>query len=59
MYILCIEHPVLDFAGWKKSFDSDTVNREKSGVSHYQISRPVDDPKYVMIDLEFETINQA
>jgi hypothetical protein len=59
MYILRIEHPVPDFDGWKKAFDSDPVGREKSGVRRYQILRPVDDPHYVMIDLEFDTASQA
>ncbi len=59
MYILRIEHPVPDFNGWKKAFDSDPVGREKSGVRHYQILRPTDDPNYVMIDLEFDTAVQA
>lgn len=59
MYILRIEHPVSDFDGWKKAFDSDPVGREKSGVRHYRVLRPVDDPQYVMIDLEFDTTSQA
>jgi hypothetical protein len=59
MYILRIEHPVMDFDGWKKAFDSDPVGREKSGVRQYRILRPVDDSKYVMIDLEFDTAEQA
>lgn len=59
MYILRIEHPVMDFDGWKKAFDSDPVGREKSGVRQYRILRPVDDSKYVMIDLEFDTAEQT
>jgi len=59
MYTLRIEHPIYDFEGWKKAFDNDPVSREKSGVRRYQILRPVDDPKYVMIDLEFDTTKQA
>ena len=59
MVILRIEHPVPDYDGWKKAFDSDPVGREKSGVRRYQISRPIDDPNYVMIDLEFDTTSQA
>ena len=59
MYVLRIEHPVPDFDGWKKAFDSDRVGREKSSVRRYQILRPVDDAKYVMIDLEFDTASQA
>lgn len=59
MYILRIEHPILDFAGWKKAFDSDPVGREKSGVRRHRVLRPTDDAKYVMIDLEFETAKEA
>ena len=59
MYILRIEHPVPNFEGWKKAFDSDPVGREKSGVRRYQILRQIDDPNYVMIDLEFGTVSQA
>ena len=59
MYILRIEHPIFDFDGWKRAFESDPVGREKSGVRRYQVLRPVDDPKYVMIDLEFDTVEQA
>ena len=59
MYILRIEHPVPNFDGWKKAFDSDPVGREKSGVRRYRILRPTDDANYVMIDLEFDTASQA
>jgi len=59
MYILRIEHPVPDFDGWKKAFDTDPVGREKSGVRLYRVLRPIDDAKYVMIDLEFDTASQA
>ena len=59
MYMLRIEHPVPNFDGWKQAFDSDPVGREKSGVRRYQISRAIDDPNYVMIDLEFDTAQQA
>jgi hypothetical protein len=59
MYMLRIEHPVPNYDGWKQAFDSDPVGREKSGVRRYQILRAVDDPNYVMIDLEFDTASQA
>ncbi len=59
MYILHIEHAVPNYDGWKKAFDSDPVGRKKSGVRRYLISRLVDDPNYVMIDLEFDTLEEA
>jgi hypothetical protein len=59
MYILRIEHPVPNFDGWRKAFNSDPVGREKSGVRRYRVLRAMDDANYVMIDLEFDTANQA
>ena len=59
MYMLRIEHPVPNYDGWKQAFDSDPVGREKSGVRRYQILRPIDNPNYVIIDLEFDTAVQA
>lgn len=59
MYILRIEHKVTSFEGWKKAFDNDPVGRKKSSVRRYQISQPIDDKNYVIIDLEFDTRNQA
>ena len=57
--MLRIEHPVPNYDGWKQAFDSDPVGREKSGVRRYQILRPVDNPNYVLIELEFNTLEQA
>lgn len=59
MPILRIEHSVPDFDGWKRAFDRDPVDRKKSGVRRYQVLRSIDDPTYVMIDLEFDTQSEA
>lgn len=59
MYKLHIEHPVVNYEGWKQAFDSDPVGRERSGVRRYQILRAVDDPNHVAIDLEFDTQAEA
>jgi hypothetical protein len=59
MPILQIEHPVPDFDAWKKAFDSDPIGRERSGVRRYRVLRPVGDPNYVMIDLEFDSAAEA
>ena len=59
MPILRIEHPVPNYDAWKEAFDNDPVGREKSGVRRYQILRAIDDPNYVMIDLEFDTVSEA
>jgi len=59
MTILHIEHPIRDFDTWKKAFDSDPAGRERSGVRSYQVLRPIDDPNYVMIDLEFDNLKAS
>ena len=59
MYVLRIEHPVPDFDAWKRAFDSDPVGRERGGVRGYRVLRPVDDAKYALIDLEFESSDEA
>jgi hypothetical protein len=59
MATLRIEHPVPDYDAWKRSFDKDPVGRQKSGVRRYQVLRAIDDPNYVMIDLEFATATDA
>ena len=59
MPILRIEHAVPDFNGWKRAFDDDPVDRKGSGVRRYHVLRSVDDPNYVMIDLEFDSLEDA
>jgi hypothetical protein len=55
MPTLRIEHSVANYDAWKRAFDSDPADRKGHGVSSYQISRSVEDPLFVMIDLEFDT----
>ena len=59
MHILRIEHRVPDFGAWKNAFDGDPMGRQRSGVRRYRVLRAVDDARYVMIDLEFDTLAQA
>jgi hypothetical protein len=59
MLTLQIEHRIASFTDWKKAFDADPINRKQSGVLAYRISQPIDDPNYVIIDLEFENLQHA
>ena len=59
MITVRIEHPIKSFEAWKNAFDRDPVDRKGSGVRRYQVLRPVDDPSFIMIDLDFETDNEA
>src|SRR5260370_39462042 len=57
--ILRIEHAVPDFAGWKRAFASDPADRKGTGARRYQVLRSVDDPDYVMIDPELDSLEDA
>lgn len=59
MYILRIEHPVSEFDGWKRAFDSDPAGRAGLGARSYTVMRPIDNEHYVLVDLEFEDVEQA
>jgi len=59
MYVLRIEHAAADYDQWKKMFDSDPVDRAGKGVRRHYVSRAVDDPSLVCIELAFDTAQQA
>lgn len=59
MPIVRIEHLVPNFERWKQAFDSDPADRKGSGVRRYRVLRLQDDPNYVLIDLEFDTVSEA
>ncbi|HYN80609.1 MAG TPA: hypothetical protein VES88_03840 [Gemmatimonadaceae bacterium] len=59
MPIVRIEHSVPSFERWRQAFDSDPADRKGSGVRRYRVFRLRDDPNYVMIDLEFDTMPEA
>ena len=59
MPILQFEHAISDFATWKAAFDRDPINRRGLGVRRHRVFRPLDDPNYVVGELEFETAAEA
>ena len=59
MTTLHIEHVVFDFETWKRTFDGFADRREKGGVTGYRVSRPYEDGKLAVIDLEFAERAQA
>ena len=59
MTVLQIEHEISDFATWKAAFDRDPVKRKESGVRRYRVLRPIDDPGYIKVDLEFDSQGRA
>ena len=59
MPTLHIEHSIVDFDLWNAAFERFAQVREQSGVLEQRIQRPVDDPNYVVIDLDFGTTGEA
>jgi hypothetical protein len=59
MTTLRIEHAIHDYQTWQQAFDRFAEARAKAGVRSFAIRQPVDDPKYLMLDLEFDTAGQA
>lgn len=59
MHTLRIQHAVTDFDRWKELFDSDPADRKGSGVQSYRIMRVASDPSRVLIDLDFDSLDQA
>jgi hypothetical protein len=56
---LHIEHAITDFDTWNSAFGHFAELRQQAGVRRQTIQQPVDDPRYVVIDLDFDTIGEA
>jgi hypothetical protein len=59
MYVLNYWHTVVDYADWKKIYDTDPLGREASGVRRVSIERPIDDEHTVIGELEFDSLEEA
>lgn len=59
MATLHIEHPITDFETWKAAFDGFAEQRKNAGVRGHRILRPVGDVRYVVVDLDFQTLDEA
>jgi hypothetical protein len=56
---LHIQHPITDFETWTTAFNRFGDARRSAGVQAQRIQRPVDNERYVVVDLDFETVDQA
>lgn len=59
MTTLHIEHAISDFDAWRAAFDRFADVRIQSGVRAERIQQPVDDAHYVVIDLDFDDVDDA
>lgn len=56
---LHIEHAIVELDVWKSIFDRFADTRKQAGVLRHRIQRPVDDPRYIIVDLDFATTAEA
>ncbi len=59
MTILHIEHAINDFSVWRAAFAGFAARRRQGGVRGERVSRPIDDERYVVIDLDFDSPGDA
>lgn len=59
MATLHIENTVKDFDSWKAVFDKFQRFRAEQGVRSLRMSRRVDEPNQVVIDLDFDSAEAA
>jgi len=57
--ILHIQHRITDFETWASAFNRFAEARRNAGVRAHRVMRPVDDPAYVVIELDFDTAEAA
>ena len=59
MYTLSIEHSITDFSTWKQAFDRFAPARAQAGVKGDRVRRLADDDRYLVIELDFDTKENA
>jgi hypothetical protein len=56
---LHIEHAITDLATWLGAFGQFDEARKNAGVLTQRVRQPIDDSKYIVVDLEFGSTQQA
>lgn len=59
MATLHIEHPITDLETWLTAFQAFADARRQAGVRDERVKQPVDDPHYIVVDLEFASAEEA
>jgi hypothetical protein len=59
MTTLHIEHPITDYDVWRAAFDGFEQLRAAGGVADQRVWRPIDDDRYVIIQLDFHRPERA
>ena len=59
MISLHIEHAITDLATWTGAFRALAEGRRQMGVTKETVRQPIDDERYIVVDLDFDTSEQA
>lgn len=59
MATLHIEHKITDLPTWQKAFERFAQIRENAGVLRTRVHQPLDDDKYIYVQLDFERPEEA
>lgn len=59
MPTLHIEHTITDLATWQVAFGRLAAARAAAGVRSQRVQQPVDDDHFIVIDLDFDTVEAA
>jgi len=59
MITLHIEHPITDYGTWRNAFDAFASARVQAGVTGQRVARPIDDPRYIVVTLDFDSLDRA
>ena len=59
MPTLHIEYPIADLDTWLAAFDRFAARRAAAGVIDQRVWQPADDQRYIVLDLDFDTTEQA
>ena len=59
MATLHIEHPISDLQVWLSAFQRFADERRGAGVTAQRIYQPVEDDKYILLQLDFASVEAA
>ena len=59
MATLHIEHPITDLPTWLRAFNGFGDARTNAGVRSHRVHQPVDDDRYIYVQLDFDTVEAA
>jgi hypothetical protein len=59
MATLHIEHPISDLSTWLAAFNRFADARREAGVTMQRVHQPVDDDRYIVVQLDFAEVEAA